>query len=138
MTTRKRNGRAKAAGGGSGANEPSAFAPVPPVVGGAGGSAPAHRQVPQATSEALDYLAQRDDGWLRLIPSRDGHPVYCKWKFTSGRYANHYVMALGQWWQMDYILAMLIHKIEEVDVGILRHLAKDTLYNHANDERTDG
>lgn len=31
------------------------------------------------------------DGWLRAVPSEDG-ATYWKWKFTSARWPNHYVM----------------------------------------------
>lgn len=31
------------------------------------------------------------DGWLRAVPSDEG-TTYWKWKFTTGRWPNHYVM----------------------------------------------
>jgi hypothetical protein len=102
-----------------------------------GGWAPAtpHKKVLTGAVGFLEELLQRDDGWLRLIPSRDGSPVYAKWKFTAGKHANHYVMSVGQYWQLDYLLQLLLLKLDKVDTGDLGDLAKDTLYNHAADER---
>lgn len=105
-----------------------------PAISGRGDRASAAHALPARTSTALEYLSQRDDGWLRFIPSRDGSPVYCKWKFTSGPHQNCYVMSVGQYWQLDYIFHLLLRKLDDVDAGNLDPLAADRLYNHYADE----
>lgn len=71
-------------------------------------------------SSGMADLVMRDDGWLRLIPSRDGSLSYAKWKFTHGRHAGKYVMvAVAHWNSMD-LVPLLRDKLREVDAGLLR------------------
>lgn len=70
-----------------------------------------------STLAALQALCVRNDGWLRIVPHDDGSVVFAKWKFTSSRWPNHYVM-----WRCDdedysAMLHGLLAKIEAVDRG---------------------
>lgn len=92
------------------------------------------RKIPTTAQASLEVLAQRDDGWLRLVPSRDGSPIYLKWKFTSGPRERYYVMTVAQYWQLDYAFVMLLHKLSNFDAGDYSDCAKDTLYQNMRDE----
>ena len=65
-------------------------------------------------------LVTREDGWLRIVPARDSESVYIKWKFTHGPHARCYVMAVVQYWQMGYGLALMVDKLDAVDAGKLK------------------
>jgi hypothetical protein len=71
-------------------------------------------------ANAMAYLVDRDDGWLRLIPSRDGSKAYAKWKFTAGRYSGSYVMVLVQPWNSMALPLLLVDALLKVDAGMLR------------------
>lgn len=70
--------------------------------------------------EALVYLVSRDDGWLRLIPSRDGTMAYAKWKFTAGRHRDSYVMVAVQSWNSIALPWLLVEQLIKVDTGQLK------------------
>lgn len=134
MTRKEREDRAAAASG---------SLPKPKfgeLAGGTAGSrskgrgAAASAAVQVSTRSYLEQLSQRDDGWLRWTRKRDTDTVFAKWKFTEGRHRLHYVMAVGQWWQVDYVFAILLAKLAKVDAGDTSDLARDTVYNHLNDE----
>ena len=38
--------------------------------------------------EAIQTLARRNDGWIRIVPLEDGALVYAMFKFTSRRWPN--------------------------------------------------
>lgn len=71
----------------------------------------------EALSRVLTWFCIRSDGWLRLIPDRDNDAVWLKWKFTSRKWPNHYVMVKGHSWQMAFILLELQRKVQEVELG---------------------
>lgn len=62
-------------------------------------------------------LLVRDDGWLRVVPDEDGKAVWWKWKFTRGPWAGFYVMCLGRVDQHPESIAVLLHKLGNVDAG---------------------
>lgn len=74
-----------------------------------------------ASLEALVQWARtRNDGWLRLVPDCEGQ-VHWKWRFTSGRWAGHYVYFLQTVYQTaEEAFAGLARKLDSVDVGGLR------------------
>lgn len=71
-------------------------------------------------SSGMVDIVSRDDGWLRLIPSRDGSLSYAKWKFTHGRHAGKYVMVAVAHWNALDLVPLLRDKLREVDAGMLR------------------
>ena len=93
-------------------------------VGGAAEASEAetNRRVACAT---LSHLFMRDDGWLRAVPTADGKSLYLKWKFSRGKFAGYYVMAVVEVWQWDYGLTLLADKLEAVDMDIKKP-TKDT------------
>lgn len=78
----------------------------------------------------LTSLLLRNDGWLRCCPDGDSTLVFLKWKFTSGKWSNHYVMVVVYYWQLDYGLSLLRDKILAVEEGAHRP-TRDTPYNHS-------
>lgn len=66
----------------------------------------------------LGHLIDRHDGWLRIVPESDAQKVFIKWKFNSGKWPNHYVMVVGECWQIEYLFALLVAKLYEVDDGL--------------------
>lgn len=83
---------------------------VPPTLTAAG-----------AAIEKATALMSRPDGWLRINPDEDGKIVWVKWKFTSGRWANHYVLYKGENYPSFADLLVGIHyKLVNVDMGQLR------------------
>lgn len=66
------------------------------------------------------WFLNRHDGWLRIVPEDDAQACYLKWKMNTGRWPNHYVMVRCQSWQIEYGLALLQSKLEEVDLGVRR------------------
>lgn len=71
----------------------------------------------EALNSALAWFCGRTDGWLRMVPDRDSDAVWLKWKFTSARWPNHYVMVRAQSWQMPFAFLELKRKVVEVDQG---------------------
>lgn len=74
---------------------------------------------------ALQALLVRDDGWLRIVPHEHGTIVYAKWKFTSRRWPNHYVMYRCTDEDFTAMLWGLLRKVEAVDAGLVK-----PLYDH--------
>jgi len=69
---------------------------------------------------SLAEILDRDDGWLRVIPSRDRSPIYAKWKFTSGEHDGKYVMVVVQYYQLDELFPQLLGQLHKVDRGALK------------------
>lgn len=67
--------------------------------------------------KTLRYLAHRDDGWLRMVPSLDEHIVWLKWKFTRGPWERHYTMVKVEAMRVDFGLELLVDKLRRVDAG---------------------
>jgi len=67
--------------------------------------------------DAADYLLHRDDGWLRVIPPRDGAPCYAKWKFTHGKHAGCYCMVAVPEWAATSAIWELTKVVHDVDHG---------------------
>jgi len=65
----------------------------------------------------LRDLLLRDDGWLRIVPDGDQKTVWYKWKFTRGKWSNHYVMVRGEQYQHGLALSLLSKKLAGVDLG---------------------
>jgi len=82
---------------------------------------------------ACARLFSRADGWLRAVPDFDTGRLYVKWKFTAGRYAGHYVMAVHTLWSFDEAVSTLLDKLDAVDSGA-RRPTRDNYYgdNYAN------
>lgn len=97
--------------------------------GEVGNTSPPSKAPVQPGMTSLTTLLCRPDGWLRACPDGDSTLVYLKWKFTAGRWANHYVMVLVYYWQLDYGLSLLLDKIAAVDEGA-RRPTQDTYYRH--------
>lgn len=70
--------------------------------------------------EALQVLARRNDGWFRMVPHEDGQLVYAKWKFTSRKWPNHYVMYRCDDEDYTAMLWGLVRKVEAVDAGLVK------------------
>ena len=95
-----------------------------------GGSASSARQtLPTSAGELLSLISHRDDGWLRWVRKRDTDTIYAKWKFTAGRRHNTYIMAIGQVWQVEYILQLLLLKLQKYDEGDNTDLVTDSFHN---------
>lgn len=82
---------------------------------------------PSRTDVLLGLLSS-DDGWLRVVPADSGRTVYCKWKWTSGRLANRYVMTVGPVEQVFDLLEVLGRKREAAEAG-KGPSAKDRYYH---------
>ena len=80
--------------------------------------------------EAIQTLARRNDGWIRIVPHEDGALVYAKFKFTSRRWPNHYVMYRCD--DEDYVSMLwgLVRKVEAVDAGLVK-----PVYDHPYSDR---
>jgi hypothetical protein len=98
-----------------------------PITGGTVHGASGGDDNRKAACASLSYLFLRDDGWLRASP-KDGKTLYLKWKFTNGRWAQHYVMVVVDLWLWDWGVQLLEDKLNAVDAGIFRP-SKDTWYN---------
>jgi len=70
--------------------------------------------------EDMMILVGRGDGWMRWTATRDGKILYLKYKFTSYRYPNHYVLVSGPIWDVAMLVATLLRKCERVDAGTLK------------------
>lgn len=73
-----------------------------------------------SATEALKELLRRDDGWLRIVPHETGSIVFAKWKFTSRKWPNHYVMYRSEDMDIAGMLWGLLRKVEAVDAGVLK------------------
>lgn len=70
--------------------------------------------------DVVRWASERGDGWLRIVPALTGE-VHWKWRFTSGRWAGHYVY----WAQTKFEGATsawtgLAGKLDLVDEGQLK------------------
>lgn len=72
---------------------------------------------PDEPNDALVWFCWRDDGWLRIVPEPEHNYVWLKWKFTEGKWANHYVMVKCWISEVNEGLETLWRKAEEVDQG---------------------
>lgn len=70
--------------------------------------------------EAFTALLLRVDGWLRIVSHDDGKTVYFKFKFTSDRWPNHYVMYVEREYCYACGLIGLLAKVHAVDAGHLK------------------
>lgn len=84
--------------------------------------------VPTTLTHSLRELLERDDGWLRAIPTRDKQPCYLKWKFTHGPWERHYVMVVVASDGLQFGFELLLRKLSEVDAG-LRKPTRDKLHD---------
>lgn len=75
----------------------------------------------------MDRIANRGDGWVRIVPKPDDDRIYFKYKFTSGKFERSYVMAVVQLQQFPEGLMLLAHKLYQADEGLLKP-TKDKLY----------
>jgi hypothetical protein len=80
------------------------------------------------SSQALYELLTRGDGWVRATATLDMKTAYLKYKYTSGTWKGHYVMAVVVCEELQRGLQLLVAKVNQVDLGILRP-AKDTPYD---------
>lgn len=79
-----------------------------------------HRGYASGLEALVEWIGQRADGWLRLVPDKAGH-THWKWRFTEGPWAGHYVY----WKQDQYETASsafhgLAAKLDLVDTGGLK------------------
>lgn len=81
-----------------------------------------------ALSALLSTLLEDDTGWLRMVPDGGSKAVYLKWKWTAGKLAGRYVMAVGDVWQLEYLLALLADKRDAAMTGT-GHSTKDRPYD---------
>lgn len=66
---------------------------------------------------ALMALLSDDTGWLRAVPADGGDTIYLKWKWTSGKLSNRYVMAVGEVQEMGHLFMVLLAKKFDAEVG---------------------
>lgn len=71
----------------------------------------------EALRDAVDWFVLQTDGWMRVVPVPDEHAVWLKWKFTSSRWPNHYVIVKCQSWQVPFGMMELVRKVKEVLAG---------------------
>lgn len=122
---RKRNDGALSSGGSDRAG-PAPAVSGPSSVPSVSGLSPEQGRSETAL-EALRDLYARDDGWLRIVPHGQGKTVYYKWKFTRGKWANHYVMYRDDDNRPFTSILSLESKVNDVDVGA-RRPALDSYY----------
>lgn len=72
---------------------------------------------PTALQGALEWLIQQPGGWMRVVPVTDENAVWLKWKFTSAKWPNHYVMVKCQTWQIAFGMLELKRKVQLVLAG---------------------
>lgn len=78
--------------------------------------------------EALHYLYATDVGWLRISPQESGKVVYYKFKFTRGKWHNHYVMYRDDELNPFTAIVELARKVSDVLHGE-RRPAQDHYYD---------
>lgn len=78
--------------------------------------------------QMLSALAVHPQGWLRITSSPDGDRIFLKFKWNQGKWRGYYVMAVVQYWQVDYGLTLLASKVAKVAQGESKP-AKDTAYD---------
>jgi len=79
--------------------------------------------------EELMMLLGRGDGWMRWTATRDQKTIYMKYKFTSYRFPNHYVLVSGPIHDIALLVSILLRKCERVDDGSLLP-TPDRPYDH--------
>jgi hypothetical protein len=70
-------------------------------------------------NDVINALYAGLDGWLRCVPTDDG-VTFLKWKFTSGRWAGHYVMYRQEGENHLQAFGGLLMKVEAVRMGVAR------------------
>ncbi len=101
----------------------------PPVPGPAESALIAQQHLQSAEAvDALSYLLNRGDGWLRMTAPLDGKSVYLKYKYTSGKHRGCYVMAVATFDQLAWAACLLAHKTRQADTGEVLP-SPDTFYD---------
>lgn len=98
----------------------------------AGEAAERPARIANALAEVIDdlaYLCTRDDGWLRITNRDQGARVYFKFKYSHGKWTNHYVYYETDGPQMGEGLDGLRRKYDEVQRNE-RKPTKDRPYRH--------
>lgn len=72
--------------------------------------------------EAVARLCQLGGGWLRLVPDKDGR-IWCKWRYTEGRWEGHYSLAVHNpsAGTLGEALEALEHKIMGASLSLPTH-----------------
>lgn len=70
--------------------------------------------------DLLLRYAQRDDGYLRIIPDGEQKFVYLKWKYTRARWIGHYCFVSGEYHRIVALLDTLETILDRVDEGQYR------------------
>lgn len=65
----------------------------------------------------LAWFCNRTDGWIRIAPAPEDGAAYFKWKWTAGRWADHYVMVRVGPAELRRALCLLRVKAQLVDDG---------------------
>lgn len=65
----------------------------------------------------IAWFCFQEDGWLRIVPDPDLLRVHIKWKFTVGRWDNHYCYVVGYVSEIDTLLQVLRRKVEGARAG---------------------
>lgn len=74
-------------------------------------------------------LSTHPHGWMRWTSDGEGKTLYLKFKWTSGKLRNRYVMAVIQWWQIKYGVSLLYHKVNEAEQKNGKGSAEDKYYS---------
>jgi hypothetical protein len=69
-------------------------------------------------AKSLAKLLSYDEGWARFVPHVHDGTLFLKWKWSKGDYANHYVMAVVKEHELQFGLALLVDKVEDVVAGV--------------------
>lgn len=70
----------------------------------------------EAVGAVLLRLLGIGGGWVRLVPDED-LIVWCKWRYTSGRWAGHY--SLARWDPQQSDLADALEALERKVIGAM-------------------
>jgi len=79
--------------------------------------ADAGTQAPIAITSLLQRLANRDDGYLRIIPDKEQSWLYVKWKFNGGPHAGGYAFVSGESHDVVALLWQLQQQIDDIYSG---------------------
>lgn len=83
------------------------------------GQAPAVRDTPPSPHEPVDlqqflttltYFTSNDHGTLKVNRSYQDGKLYVKWRWVRGNLAGRAIMAVGQNWQLPYLIAVLYER----------------------------
>lgn len=71
---------------------------------------------------AIGRLLLTGGGWLRMVPDLEG-AIWCKWRYTSGRWDGHYSLAVCKPTQstLSETLIALEHKVKGALLPIPTH-----------------